>query len=158
VTNHDGERVAVEGSENALSTLILLEPIEFKTAAEAVAQKLIGLFNNAVLKPGDRLPPERELAARLGVGRTTVREALKLLTLSGLLEAKRGSGTYVRADYSSFVANQVAWPALLNAQDVEVIFEVRAGLEVQAASLAAERASDAEIARIAEYRDRNPRE
>ncbi len=129
-----------------------LEPLERMTATEAVSQRLIGLINGGHLKPGDRLPPERELATRLRVGRTTVREALKLLTLSGLLEARQGSGTYVREDYSSFVSNQMEWPVLLSAQQVDQIFEVREGLEVRAAALAAARATRAEIDAIAVHR------
>lgn len=131
---------------------IPVEPIERMTATEAVAQRLIGLINAGFLKPGDRLPPERNLAAQLHVGRTTVREALKLLTLSGLLEARRGAGTYVREDYSNFVSNQVEWSALLSAQDVDQIFEVRDTLAVRSASLAAERATPEEIELITVYR------
>ncbi len=129
-----------------------LAPLDRMTATEAVAQRLIGLINDGFVRPGDRLPPEREMALRLGVGRTTVREALKLLQLSGLLEARRGDGTYLRQDYSSFVARQLEWPALLSAQDVEEIYEVREALEVKTAALAAVRATAEEIERIAIYR------
>jgi GntR family transcriptional repressor for pyruvate dehydrogenase complex len=123
------------------------------TTTEAVAQQLIGLVNSGALKRGDRLPPERDLAKRLNVGRTSVREALKLLTLSGLLEARRGDGTYVRHVYSSFVAKQMEWPVLLSAQDVEHVFEVREALELRAASLAAQRATPEEVERIAIFRE-----
>jgi GntR family transcriptional repressor for pyruvate dehydrogenase complex len=81
-----------------------------------------------------------------------VREALKLLTLSGLLEARRGSGTYVRENYVNFVANQMEWPTLLKARDVDLIFEVREALELQTARLAAERATPEEVEAIAVYR------
>lgn len=131
---------------------IPLEPIERMTATEAVAQRLIGLINSGLLKPGDRLPTERELAAQLHVSRTTVREALKLLTLSGLLEAKRNSGTRVREDYFNFVANQMEWPVLLSASDVDQIFEVREALEIQSARLAAQRGALDEIEQITVYR------
>jgi GntR family transcriptional repressor for pyruvate dehydrogenase complex len=113
---------------------------------------LIELINSGLLKAGDRLPTERELANQLSVGRTTIREALKLLTLSGLLEARRGSGTYVRKDYVNFIANQVQWPVLLSVQDVDQIFEVREALEVQTASLAAQRATLEETEDIKVYR------
>jgi GntR family transcriptional regulator, transcriptional repressor for pyruvate dehydrogenase complex len=139
-------------SQSLPTALSQLEPIEHTTAAEAVTQKLIGLLNQGILKPGDQLPPERELATQLNVGRTTVREALKLLSLSGLLEVRRGSGTYVRSDYSSFVANQMHWPALLNPQDIDAVFEVREALEVQSARLAALRATSEEIAALAVHR------
>jgi DNA-binding FadR family transcriptional regulator len=88
----------------------------------------------------------------LHVGRTTVREALKLLTVSGLLVARRGSGTFVRDEFASFVAHQLEWPALLHAQDVDAIFEVREALEVQIARLAARRASPKDLEAMTVYR------
>ncbi len=131
---------------------VLLDPIERQSATEAVAGSLIKLLNDGALLPGDRLPSERELATQLQVGRTTVREALKLLTLSGLLEAKRGSGTFVREDYSSFIANQVKWLTLLSAQDVDQLLEVREALELQTVKLATQRATDEEIKKIESFR------
>jgi GntR family transcriptional repressor for pyruvate dehydrogenase complex len=130
-----------------------LEPIEQNTVTEIVAQRLIGLISDGVLRPGDRLPAERELAQRLRVGRTTVREALKLLTLSGILEAKRGHGTFVRQDFTSFLSQQIRWPVLLSNRDVDMIVEVRESLEVLAARLAAERATPEEIEAIAVFRE-----
>jgi GntR family transcriptional repressor for pyruvate dehydrogenase complex len=94
------------------------------------------------------LPPERELAKQFNVGRTTVREALKLLTLSGLLEAKRGDGTYVRRKFTSFLSQQIEWPILLSVHEVDMIVEVREALEVKTARLAAERATPEEIEKI----------
>jgi len=134
------------------SSEVLLEPIEQKTTTELIAQRLVTLLSKGVLKPGDRLPPERELAQQLHVGRTTVREALKLLTLCGLLEAKRGDGTYVRQEFTSFLAYQIEWPVLLSVHEVDMIVEVREGLEVKAARLAAERATPGEIEKIAVFR------
>ncbi|HBY93812.1 MAG: FadR family transcriptional regulator [Ardenticatenaceae bacterium] len=126
----------------------LLEPVRQQTATEAVAQQLIQLLMTGALAQGDRLPSERELAQHLHVGRTTVREALKLLTLSGVLEARRGAGTYVRHKYWSFVAEQIKWPALLQRMDVEELLEVRGPMEIQAARLAAERATPEDLSRI----------
>ena len=65
------------------------------------------------------------------------------------MEAKRGSGTFVREDYSSFIANQVKWLTLLSAQDIDQLIEVREALELQTAKLAAQRATDEEIEEIA---------
>ena len=131
---------------------LLLEPIEQKTMTELVAQRLVALLSNGTLKPGDKLPPERELARQLNVGRTTVREALKLLTLSGLLEAKRGDGTYVRQEFTNFLSQQIEWPVLLSVNEVDMIVEVREGLEVKAARLAAERATPEEVKKIGVFR------
>ena len=125
-----------------------LAPIEQNSLTELVAQRLIAQLSSGALRPGDKLPAERELAKQLGVGRTTVREALKLLTLSGVFDARRGDGTYVRREFTSFLSQQFRWPVLLSAQEVDEVFEVREALEVKAARLAAERATPEEIDRI----------
>ena len=111
---------------------------------EAVAERLLELISSGKLKPGDKLPPERELAEHLNVGRTTVREALKLLTLTGLLEAKRGQGTFVGREFGESMLEQIAWSILLSERAFEQLFEVRWALEVLAARLAAERATPEE--------------
>jgi len=130
-----------------------LEPIKQRTVTERVADRLIKLLTNGDLKPGDKLPPERELAQQLQVGRTTVREALKLLTLSGLLDARRGDGTYVNLEFTNFISRQIQWPVLLSGGEADMIVEVREALEVQAARLAAERATPKEVEDITIFRN-----
>ena len=89
---------------------------------------------------GGRLPAETELAQRLEVGRSTVREAIRALVHAGLLETRQGSGTYVRS-----VTPGADWePRLRRAAALEV-YEVREALEVQAARLAASRRTEADI-------------
>jgi len=128
---------------------VQLQPIEQNTVTELVAKRLLNLLSSGALKPGDKLPPERELATQLNVGRTTVREALKLLTLSGLLEARRGDGTYVRQEFFSFLLQQFELPLLLSANQVDMVLEVRQPLEVQAACMAAKRATSEDLRRLA---------
>jgi GntR family transcriptional regulator, transcriptional repressor for pyruvate dehydrogenase complex len=130
-----------------------LKPIAQNSMTELVAKQLLGLLSDGRLAPGDKLPAERELATQLEVGRTTVREALKLLTLSGLLEARRGDGTYVRRDFTNFVLEQITRPLLLSTPQVDMVLEVRLPLEVQAAKLAAERATTEELAEIERLSD-----
>jgi GntR family transcriptional repressor for pyruvate dehydrogenase complex len=136
---------------SALSRLAL-EPIEQSTMAELVAKRLIKLLSNGDLRAGDKVPAERDLAKNLNVGRTTLREALKLLTLSGVLEAHRGDGTYVCAEFGNLLSQQLAWPVLLNTHDLDMVLEVRSPLEVQAARLAADRATPADLERIGVFR------
>ena len=133
------------------SPQLMLEPIESTTLTELVAQRLVALLSNGTLRPGDKLPPERELAQVLNVGRTTVREALKLLTLGGLLEAKRGDGTYVRRTFTDFLSKQIEWPVLLSVQELDMIAEVREGLEAKSARLAAERATPEQVEKISVF-------
>ncbi|SVE24582.1 uncharacterized protein METZ01_LOCUS477436, partial [marine metagenome] len=76
--------------------------IERATVSDAIVDQLRGLVAQGILKPGDRLPSERELCKRFGVGRTSVREALKPLITMGLLEGRMGSGTFVAAETGQF--------------------------------------------------------
>jgi len=118
-----------------------LEPIERMTVSEEIIKKLIDLINSGVLGPGDKLPSERELMEQLKVSRASIREALRSLGLAGLLETRPGNGTYVSECFSSLIAGQVEWSALLGEQDILELMEVREPLEVQAAGLAAQRAT-----------------
>lgn len=61
-----------------------------------IVKQLRAMIEHDGLKPGDRLPSERELSERLGVGRSSVREALRALELLGLIETRRGEGTFMR--------------------------------------------------------------
>ncbi|RFS86902.1 FadR family transcriptional regulator [Actinomadura spongiicola] len=94
---------------------------------------------------GAKIPPEPVLSETLGVGRNTVREAVRALTHAGLLESRQGDGTYVRAtsELSGAVRRRLATAELID------ILEVRRGLEVEAARLAAARRTDADVAAIA---------
>lgn len=94
---------------------------------------------------GERLPAENELARMLGVGRSTVREAVRVLVHAGILETRQGSGTYVRQ-----LTAGSGWEPLLRRAAILEVYEVRQALEVQAAVLAAERRTPEDIARINE--------
>ncbi|QXJ23075.1 FadR family transcriptional regulator [Actinomadura graeca] len=93
---------------------------------------------------GGKIPPEPVLSESLGVGRNTVREAVRALTHTGLLDSRQGDGTYVRAtsELSSAVRRRLETAELIE------ILEVRRGLEVEAARLAAARRTAADVAAI----------
>ncbi|SDQ62813.1 FadR/GntR family transcriptional regulator [Thermostaphylospora chromogena] len=93
-----------------------------------------------------KIPTETVLAEQLGVGRNTVREAVRALTHAGLLDCRQGDGTYVRATSE---LSGVMLRRLRQAEQLE-IFEVRRALEVEAARLAATRRTDADVKRIDE--------
>ena len=82
-----------------------------------------------------------------------MREALKFLTLSGLLEAKRGQGTYICEQFTDSLAGQMEWSLFLSAGQVEQLLEVRKVLEALAARLAADRATPDEKEAITVYRE-----
>lgn len=93
---------------------------------------------------GTRIPTEPDLVAALGVGRNTVREAVRALVHSGVLERRQGSGTYVTARYelSGFVARR------LDGADLAESIEVRRAFEVEAARLAATRRTPHDLDRL----------
>ncbi|MEW9555922.1 FadR/GntR family transcriptional regulator [Nonomuraea sp. NPDC050783] len=92
---------------------------------------------------GTRLPGENALAKALGVGRSTVREALRALAGAGLVQARQGSGVYV-------IATEPAedWPARLRRAAITDVYEVRVMVETQAARLAAERRTEEDVAAL----------
>lgn len=104
-------------------------------------RQLQDLILNRTLLPGDRLPPERALCEKLQVSKTVVREALKALSAQGLIEIRRGSGTYVRHYEGELMGRPLALLLRTGGLDPEHIHELRQLLEVHIAGLAAERAT-----------------
>ncbi|MGC5361762.1 FadR/GntR family transcriptional regulator [Streptomyces sp. DT24] len=92
---------------------------------------------------GTRLPGETTLARTLGVGRSTVREAVRALAATGLLRSRQGAGVFVIADRPA-----EDWPTRLRRAAVTDVYEVRTLIEVQAARLAAERRTDEDLAAL----------
>ncbi len=103
------------------------------------------------LRPGEQLPPERELARLLGLSRTSLRDALKLLSGMGLVEVRRSHGVFVARDEDrSSVSRRLAQSLFLDARPFAELFEVRLALETKAAAWAAERANDEQLVTLAE--------
>ncbi|MBX3031855.1 MAG: FadR family transcriptional regulator [Chloroflexi bacterium] len=118
-----------------------LTPIEQRreSVTTEVARKLLDYLLAGRFQPGQRLPGERQLAEALGVGRSVVREALKSLTLLGLIEVRQGSGTYLKSAESDLLPQVVEWGLLLGAKRTRDLVEARRHLEVVVAGLAAQR-------------------
>ena len=90
------------------------------------------------LKKGDQIESDRVLAVKLGVGRSAIREALKVLDVLGMIDIRPGQGTYISNDETNFFMIPLSWSLFLNGKQVEHILTVRNLLEVKAAELAAE--------------------
>lgn len=123
-----------------------------ETTEQTVIGAIVAYLRERRLQPGDRLPSERALAERLGVGRNTIREALSTLTTLRLVESRPQSGLYLRnvEEESSFEAlvmlsGMGATPSRAEVRDT---MEVRAHLEVLAARLACERRTDSDLDRL----------
>src|SRR5258708_40240060 len=111
-----------------------------QTLGQEVAERLRRDLAEGLFKPGEKLPPERELMARYSVGRNTVRQAVHGLVALGMLEVKAGSGTTVaRVDGRTALARAVA-ERPMDESALQELVEFRLLLEGQAARWAAERA------------------
>lgn len=112
-----------------------------------VVDGLMALVADRKLKTGDRLPPEIELAAQLGVGRSTVREVLKSWQNMGIVTRNKGGGTHLVAPLTERAVH-LPLAVTLEAESLTRTLEIRRPLEIEAVRLAAVRASDKERAQI----------
>jgi GntR family transcriptional regulator, transcriptional repressor for pyruvate dehydrogenase complex len=127
-----------------------LEAIPKTTLSEAAFEKLVESLIQGSWKEGDRIPPERELCQKLGIGRASLREALKALELIGMLESKVGDGTFV-CPRSEFLSRPLLWAITgTDRSELRDIIEARRLLEEDIAALAAERATTEELRLIEE--------
>lgn len=107
-------------------------------ATELVISHIRGLILRGSLKPGERLPPERELARRIGVSRPSVRAGLRSLAAKGVLVTRRGAGTFVADGPPVLDSEPLSFLAALHGFTRREMFEARRVLEVGVAGLAAE--------------------
>ncbi|MDW3214668.1 MAG: FadR/GntR family transcriptional regulator [Ilumatobacteraceae bacterium] len=118
------------------------------TVVSEVARRLLAYVTSGDIEPGTRLPPERQLAASLGVGRSAIREALAALDILGIVNVRPGSGTYLRGTASELLPETLSWGLMLSDDRTHDLIEIRQGLEVQAARLAVQRATPDHIERL----------
>lgn len=115
----------------------------------AISDELVARFKELIEKkifvPGHRLPPERDLAEALAVSRPTLRQALRALQIMGVIKARQGSGTYLAESASDIMRVPLEFALALKNVAKTDLFETRRTLEVELASLAAERRTDADL-------------
>ncbi len=114
--------------------------------ADSTAQSILKMIEDGRFSIGDKLPNEIELSSELGVSRSTLREAVKILTTSSVLEIRRGKGTFVT---SNTVVDSNGLSDI--ASGLDDLFEMRLMFEPDCAYLAAQRATDEEIEIICRY-------
>jgi GntR family transcriptional repressor for pyruvate dehydrogenase complex len=112
---------------------------------EQMAQYVEEMVSSGKLQAGDKLPPERELAASMSVSRTVVREAIKALAERGLVAIQPGQGVFVSAPNSNQISNQLARLFRLSGRSNDDLLAVRRILEVEIAGLAAGKGTDQEL-------------
>jgi GntR family transcriptional repressor for pyruvate dehydrogenase complex len=108
------------------------------------------MIENGALHQGDRLPPERELATRLHISRSSLRAGIGFLAAMGVLKSRHGAGTFVADGPPAFNASSLNVMAALHGFNIDQMFEARIALERSLVGMAAERATDEQLAILAE--------
>jgi len=127
---------------------VKFEVVRRPSASRLVAEQILEHVRRGTLKSGDQLPTEKELMSHLGVGRSSVREGLQILSTLNLIEARPGAGTYLRIPSPSEQLHlELLGPLISNFQALELL-EARQMIEPSAVRLACIRATDSEIDRL----------
>lgn len=126
----------------------MLEPLNKTRLYEDIVKQIIDSIKNGELKPGDKLPTERELALQLNVSRTAIREALRSLEIMGVIYSKVGSGTFIKEMSLDILLDLFANILKKNDRLIIELIEVRMLLEVEIAKLAARRINESKIKAI----------
>lgn len=123
--------------------------MERKRLTDQIIDHFLSLFAAGKLRRGDKLPAEHVLMKQFGVGRSSLREAIGALSLVGLLTVRPGHGTHVDMSADEFLAKPLRWGlSMIGSDRVHELIEARIALEQTIAGLAAERATDEELADI----------
>lgn len=125
-----------------------LTPIARISVKEQVLQQLKQYIVSGDVLPGEKLPSERELAERLAIGRTSVREALKVLEAIGLVEARIGDGTFITANVGASLGRTIGLSLMTWGGAIVEILEARRLIESEAARVAAGRATEVDLTAI----------
>lgn len=134
-----------------------LTPVTRTTLTGDIYRKLLSQIIRGAWRPGDRIPAERQLGQSLGVGRASLREALKALEIMGMIETRLGDGTYV-CQRSEFLSRPLLWAITSSAEtEVHELVEARKLIETEMAGLAAERATAEDLKQIGTQLDRMER-
>ncbi|MCB0029503.1 MAG: FadR family transcriptional regulator, partial [Anaerolineales bacterium] len=117
------------------------EPLKRPNAVEDIINTFKEAILHGQLKPGQRLPSEAELCEQLGVGRGTIREAMKMLRALGVVKIQQGDGTYIADKPTASALNPLVFALLLETGSGTDLLELRALLEIGGYQLAAQKAA-----------------
>ena len=125
-----------------------LKPIKNEPIVDAVIQRITDGVITGELKPGDKIPTEVELCENFGVGRNTIREAIKVLVALGLIEIKRADGTYISSSFSEKMINPLIYYLIMKKDNSIEIVELRRFFEVGVLELAIGKATSEDVKKL----------
>ena len=123
----------------------MFTPIKNAKVYEQVIDQIKTMIENGNLKRGDKLPSERDLVEQLGVSRASIREALRVLEIIGLIDCRQGEGNFIKHSFENGLFEPLSVMFMLNDGRPDEIFELRRVMEVETAALAAKRITDEEL-------------
>lgn len=133
-----------------LGTFNVVGPAETGLMTEQVVIQVRDMIREGTLRPGDRLPAEREFARQLGISRSSLRAGLRFLAAIGVLTSRHGSGSYIADGPPALDSEPLNMLAALHGIATEKMFEARRLVEVAVAGLAAENATEDDLRRMSE--------
>ncbi len=119
--------------------------------SDEIVRHLKALIKDGELRPGDRMPPERTLAQWLGVGRSTLREAIKTLATLGFVEIRQRRGTYVKSFGAAVIPDSFSQVMAEDRTKVLELYEIRKDLEVASAYMAARKRTADDLVRMEDF-------
>lgn len=123
----------------------MFSPIKNTKVYEQVIIQIKDMIAKGILRKGDKLPSERELVDKLGVSRTSIREALRALEIIGLVESRQGEGNFIRDNFENSLFEPLSVMFMLQKSSTLEIHQVRVMIETETASLAAKNIRDKDI-------------
>jgi len=132
-----------------------MQPISPSTSVvNAVMQRLTSSILCGNLKPGDQMPSEPELVEQLGVGRNSVREASKMLIAMGILEVRRGHGTFVSSQVSPLIVHPLMFNLVLQQKSGHDLYELRYMFESMVMYLVVDKAEPEDLENLKQQLDK----
>lgn len=119
--------------------------LEKDVLSEKIASRLLSLIKERQLRSGEKLPPERDLAAMLQVSRSSLREALRALAIIGAVETRQGNGTYITSLEPELLVDHLEYVVSLNDSTFAHLFEARKALELGIVTIAAQQVTPEEL-------------
>lgn len=137
-------------SSTSVPSALKTRPIQKNSISDEIVQQIMKQISKGNLRPGQRLPSERDLCKQFNAARSSLREALRCLSIMGVLTARVGEGTSVAKDGTKFLGVVMQWRMITERYQLRNLMDLRLGIEGVAAASAAERATDDEIAELVE--------
>ena len=158
-----GEERLIENHQtengDGVKLMIQLKRIKSESVVQQIIDSLVEAMIRKELRPGDQIPTEMELAESLGVGRNSVREAIKILVYFGVLEIRRAEGTYVCEGFTDTMIDPIIYGIILDrAGSYEYLMELREIMEAGVMKLAMENATEEELKKLRIQLERMKRE